>query len=77
MHEVELVGILLGIQLISTERHGSMPFMLGIDNEAAIKAFQSDLRSLPVGHHIVREILQVTNHVKNLRKKIRYTLNIQ
>jgi len=31
MHKAELVGILLGMQLISTEKNGSTTFALGVD----------------------------------------------
>ena len=75
IHEAELVGMLLGMQLIKTERHGSMSFMLGVNNQAAIKAFQMDLRS--PGHHLAREFLQVANQVKRKRKRARYTLTIR
>jgi len=34
VHEAELVGILLSMHLISTERHGSTTFVLGVDNQA-------------------------------------------
>jgi len=39
VHKAELVGILLGLHLISTERRSGTTFALGSDNQAAIKAF--------------------------------------
>jgi ribonuclease HI len=74
VHEAELVGVLLGLQLIKTEKHRSTTFMLGVDNQAAIKAFQSELRS--PGHHLAREIVQIANQVKKRRNKKRYALTI-
>jgi ribonuclease HI len=77
VHEAELVGILLGMHLISTEKHGSKPTALrvGVDNrgQAAItgRAFHSALKS--PGHHLAREILQVANRVKR-RWKGKYKL---
>ena len=64
VHEAELVVILLGMHLISPENHGSKPTALrvGVDNQAAIRAFHSALRS--PGHHLAREILQVANRVE-------------
>jgi len=32
VHKVELVGILLGMHLISTEKHGGTSFAIGVDN---------------------------------------------
>jgi len=50
VHKAELVGILLGLQLISTEKKGGTTFALGSDNQATIKAFHSNLQS--PGHHL-------------------------
>ena len=61
VHEVELIGILLGLQLISMERKGGTSFALGSDNQAAIKAFKSNFRS--PGHHIAREALQLAHKI--------------
>lgn len=61
VHEAELVGILLGIHLIGTEKHGCTTFALGVDNQAAIKAFDSAMRS--PGHHLAREIVRLAHHI--------------
>jgi len=42
VHKAELVGILLGLHLISTEKKGSTTFALGSDNQVGIKVFQSN-----------------------------------
>ena len=55
VHEAELVGILLGIHLINTENKGITTWAIEVDSQAAIKAFDSDLRK--PGHHIVHQIL--------------------
>jgi hypothetical protein len=45
VHEAELVGILLGLHLILTEKNANTTFSLGVDNQAAmIRAFQSNLK---------------------------------
>jgi len=59
VHEAELVGILLGMHLISMETHGSTAFALGVDNQAGIKASHSALRN--PGHHLARESLRIAN----------------
>ena len=75
VHEAELVGILLGMHLIKTEKHGSTTFALGVDNQAAIKAFGSDLRS--PGHHLAREAIRIARRVHKRRSKERYSLVIR
>jgi len=75
VHEAELVGILLGMHLISTERHSSTSYVIGVDNQAAIQAFHSMLRN--PGHHLAREILRITNQVQKRRRKGNYKLIIR
>jgi ribonuclease HI len=75
VHEAELVGILLGMQLISTKKHGNTTFMLGVDNQAAIQAFHSDLRS--PGHYLAREALEIAYRIQKCRKTPRYALTIR
>jgi len=55
VHKAELVGILLGIHLINTENKGTTTCAIRVDSQAAIKAFDSDLRK--PGHHIACKIL--------------------
>lgn len=57
------------MHLISTEKHT-------LDNQVAIEAFQSPLRSM--GHHITREIIWLVNQVqKHMRRsKRRYGLTM-
>jgi len=50
VHEAELVGILLGLHILSTEKKNGKLAMIGMDNQAAIKAFDSELRN--PGHHL-------------------------
>ena len=52
VHEAELIGILLGLHLISTDKKGRTSTAIDVDNQAAVKAFQSDLRN--PGQHLVR-----------------------
>ena len=78
VHEAELIGILLGLQLISTERKGGTSFALGSDNQAAIKAFKSNFRS--PGHHIAREALQLAHKIQKKnkkKKKSKYALTLR
>jgi ribonuclease HI len=68
VHEAELVGILLGLHLLRTEKKkGKVQAMLGVDNQAAIKAFDSELRNL--GHHLAREALRTAAQMNKKCKK--------
>ena len=75
VHEAELAGILLGLHLINTERKNSTTFALGSDNQAMIKAFQSNLRSL--GHHLAREALRLAHQIHHRKRKTKYALTIR
>ena len=67
IHEAELVGIPLGLHLISTA--------IGVDNQAALKAFQSDLRN--PGQHLAREAFRIANKAQKRRDKKKYTLALR
>ena len=75
VHEAELSGILLGLRLVSTEQHGSTMCMLGVDNQAAIKAFSSDLRK--PGHHLARKAICIATQIQKRRKAGGYSLTLR
>ena len=75
VHKAELLGILLGLHLIYTERRNGTTFALGSDNQAAIKVFQSNLRS--PGHHLAREALHLAHQIHHSKRKTKYTLTIR
>ena len=75
VHKAELVGILLGIHLINTERRNGTTFALRSDNQAAIKAFQLNLRS--PGHHLAREVLRITYQIHHRKRKTKYALTLR
>jgi len=75
VYKAELAGILLGLHLINTERKNGTTFTLGSDNQAAIKAFQSNLRSL--GHHLAREALHLAHQIHHRKRKTKYALTIR
>ena len=49
--------------------------MLGIDNQAAIKAFDSELRK--PGHHLAREALRIAEQLRNRRRGGKYKLTLR
>ena len=63
VHEAELVGILLALQLIKTEKAGQTSFLIGVDNQATLVAFNSDMRN--PAHSIAREALCVETDCSN------------
>jgi len=75
VHKAELVGILLGLHLINMERKNGTTFALRSDNQAAIKAFQSNLRS--PGHHLAREALRLAHQINYRKRKTKYALTIR
>ena len=75
MYKAELVGILLGLQLISMEKHASISFALGVDNQVAIKSFQSTMRN--PRHPLAREALWKANQIEKHRWKGNYKITIQ
>ena len=75
VHKAELVGILLGLHLISTERKIGTTIALGSDNQATIKAFQLNLRS--PGHHLAREALRLAHQIQQKKRKSKYALTIR
>jgi hypothetical protein len=77
VHEAELVGILLAMHLVGTEKNGNttFKFAIGVDNQVTIKALSSPVRS--PGHHIAREIIRLANQVQKRRSKRKYSLTIR
>jgi len=75
VHEVELIGILLAICLVKTEKRGHTSIVIGCDNQAAIRAFQTELRNL--GQHLTQEILRSANKLVKRGKKNKYSLTIR
>jgi hypothetical protein len=67
VHEAELVGILLGMHILSSRKSKKVAAVIGVDNQAAIKAFTSDLRS--PGHHLTREALCIASKISKEKKK--------
>ena len=74
VHEVELAGMLLGMHLISTEKQGNTTFTLGVDNQAAIRAFNSIMRR--PRHHLAQEIIQIANMLSKQKNKNAYKLTV-
>jgi hypothetical protein len=55
--------------MLSAREYRRMLAMIGIDNQAAIKALSSDLRS--PGHHLAQEALCLVDNITKKGKKSR------
>ena len=75
IHEAELVGMLLALHLIATEKHNGSPSFIAVDNHTALKAFDSDMRH--PGHHIAREFLTLAEHLQKHRSKHKLKLMLR
>jgi ribonuclease HI len=69
--EAELVGLILGLQLVKEHNTGNTSFAIGADNQAALRALNSKLNKL--GHHIAAELISMAARVKKTKGK-KYSL---
>ena len=65
--EAEIIGILMGLQLIETDRKSNISYTIGVDNQAAIKALSSKFNK--PGHYIAAEALQAAAKIRRNKGK--------
>lgn len=75
VHEAELVGLLLGLHLIETDKKGKTSYALGADNQAAISALT--VVKATNGKYIADELLKTAARIKKTRDSPRYSLTIR
>jgi len=75
VHEAENIGILLALHLIITERSRNRSFAIGTDNQAALEAFNSNLKS--PAHHISREALRLGNMISKRSRGRNFALTLR
>ena len=75
VHEAELVGLLLGLHLIKTERRGRTSFVVGADNQAALSALNS-VKST-TGQYLADEIIESAASIKKQRNSNNYSLTFR
>jgi ribonuclease HI len=75
VYKAELVGILMGLYLIKTEKQSKVKCIINIDNQAALKAVTSDLTK--PGQHIAAKILQAAKQLKKQQGNSRYKLTFR
>ena len=72
--EAELVGLLLGLKLIEKYSEGNITYLIGVDNQAAIKALASKLNK--PGHYLAAEVLREAEKLRKAAGK-KYALTIR
>jgi ribonuclease HI len=75
IQEAELVGLLLGVHLIKTEKKGNISFALGTDNQGAIKTLKTDLAQ--PGQKIALCLLETARNIQKKREKSAYSLMVR
>ena len=75
VHKAEIVGILLALHLISTEKRSNTTCAIAVDNQAAIQAFSSDMKR--PGHHLAREALKNAFNLQKRKRKSKYHLTLR
>jgi len=73
--EAEMVGLLLGIHLIHTEKRNRKSCAIGLDSQAAIKALHTELTN--PGHHLAAEALKIATHLRKRNGNAKYSLTIR
>ena len=71
--EAELVGILLGLKLIEKFKACNLTYVIGVDNQVAIKALVSKLNK--PGYYLAMEVLREAEKMKRMASK-KYELTI-
>ena len=75
VHKAELVGMLLALHLISTEKRNNLPSLIAVDNQAALKAFNLDMRH--PGHHVAQEFLSLAKRMQKHCGKHKFKLSLR
>jgi ribonuclease HI len=74
VYKAEMVGLLLGLQLIKMEQAGSVPTVIGADNQAALKAIQSEL--MHPRQHLAAMFLCTASQIKG-KCSTKYSLTLR
>ena len=75
VHEAELVGTILALHLIKSERNNKVSFSIGIDNQAALEAYHSSMRK--PAHNAAREVIRLGHMLKKRTGGKDYSLTLR
>ena len=62
IYKAELIGAILALHQINTEKHRRVSFAISTDNQAALKAYDTNMRK--PAHYTAREALQLRNKLQ-------------
>jgi ribonuclease HI len=74
VYEAELVGLLLGLQLIKMEQAGRTSFAIGADNQAAVKAILTELTH--PRQYLAAKFLSTMAQIRKKRGSKNYALTL-
>ena len=74
VHEAELIGILLGLHLIKSDKKGKTTYAIGVDNQAALSALNGVKPTS--GQYITDAIFKMAARIKKSRNSPNYSLNL-
>lgn len=75
IHEAELLGILLAIQLIKSEAKSRASYIIRVDNQATIAAFGTEMKGL--AQHLSHKVLKQGIMLKKARRSKNFSITIQ
>ena len=75
VYEAELIGILLGLHLIKTDKKGRTSYSMGVDNQAALSTLKA-VKSSP-GQYITNAILNMAYQTRKTRNSENYSLRFR
>ena len=75
VHEAELIGTVLALHLIKTEKNKKVNISIGIDNQAALEVYHSSMKK--PAHSVAREALRLGNMLKKRTRGKGYSLMLR
>jgi ribonuclease HI len=75
VYEAELVGMIMGLHLIKTERRSKVSCALNVDNQAALVAIKSAMNKS--GQHLAANLLQIAKQLHTRRGSSRFKLTFR
>jgi ribonuclease HI len=75
VYEAELVGMIMGLHLIKTERRNGVKCALNVDNQAALVAIKSEMNKS--GQHLAANLLQIAKQLHKRRGNGRFKLTFR
>ena len=75
VYEAELVGMILGLHLIKTEKRNKTKCALNVDNQAALVAVKSEMNKS--GHHLAAHVFDLAAKLKKSGRRGRFELTFR